>query len=102
MSHTRVKTTYNVEGPHGSTEVVQIFCHHNHSTDFTTFYWEDGEVVNLIVQEWDGPTLLDAIDLLTRPFKDGWGGELKEGVEYWNKLDKESNFGVLKLIKYKI
>jgi len=89
MSHTRVKTTYNVEGPHASTEKVTLICHHNHSSDYTTFYWEDGTIVNLVIQDWDGPTLLDAIELLIRPFKNEWGGELKEGVEYLTAREKE-------------
>lgn len=43
MSHTRVKTTYSVEGAYGSTETVSLYCHHNHCSDYTSFYDEDGK-----------------------------------------------------------
>ena len=84
MSHTRVKTTYSVQGAYASTEVVNLYCHHNHSSDFTTFYWEDGEVVNMVFQEWEsGNDLWDAMNRLWFPFKGEWGKELKDNVEYY-------------------
>jgi hypothetical protein len=42
MSHTRVKTTYSVEGAYGSTDTEELYCHHNHSADYTVFYNKDG------------------------------------------------------------
>jgi hypothetical protein len=84
MSHTRVKTTYSVEACYGSTETVAIYCHHNHCSDYTTFYWEDGSVVTMVFGEWEtGNDLWDAMNRLWYPFKDEWGGELKENVQYW-------------------
>ena len=86
MSRTQVKTTYNVEGPYGSTEVVELFCRHNHSTDFTTFYWKEKDkyvIANLVIQDWDGPTMWEAMTMLMYPFKGVWHKELKDGVEYW-------------------
>jgi hypothetical protein len=91
MSHTRVKTSYGVQGAYASTEAVNLYCHHNHSSDFVTFYWEDGEVVNMVFQEWEsGNDLWDAINRLWFPFKGEWGKELKEGVEYYGKAPWET------------
>jgi len=85
MSHTRVKTTYAVQGAYGSTDTVELFCHHNHSSDITTFYWEDGEVVNMVFGEWEtGNDLWDAMQRLWFPFKGKWHGPLKDNVEYWH------------------
>jgi len=85
MSHTRVKTTYSVEAAHGSTETVELFCHHNHSTDYVTFYWKDGEVVNMVFAEWEnGNDLWEAMLRLWYPFKKEWNKELKDNVEYWH------------------
>tara|TARA_R110000787_G_C13390778_1_gene442632 strand:+ start:755 stop:1036 length:282 start_codon:yes stop_codon:yes gene_type:complete len=90
MSHTRVKTTYGVEGAYASTEVVSLYCHHNHSSDFVTFYWENGEVVNMVFQEWEsGNDLWDAMNRLWFPFKGEWGKELKDGVEYYGNAPWE-------------
>lgn len=84
MSHLRVKTTYESEGGYGSTETHTLYCHHNLSCDFTTFYTEDGEVASMSFGEWSsGKDLWDAMIKLYSPFKDEWGGELKDGVEYY-------------------
>lgn len=84
MSHTRVKTTYSLEGPYGSTETVELYCHHNHSCDVTTFYDKDGCVTEMQFWSWDkGNDLWDAMERLIFPFKDEWGGELKDDVEYY-------------------
>lgn len=91
MSHTRVKTTYNVEGSYASTETVELYCHHNHSCDITTFYDKDGTVTAMCFQSWDsGKDLWDAMNRLWFPFKDKWGGELKDGVEYYYKAPWEA------------
>jgi len=90
MSHTRVKTTYSQEGIYGSTETVELYCHHNHSCDYTTFFWDDGSVARMSFEEWDsGNDLWDAMNRLYYPFKDEWGGELKDGVEYYYKAPWE-------------
>lgn len=84
MGHTRVKTTYSVQGVFASTEVVELYCHHNHSSDFTTFYWDDGTAVNMVFQSWEsGNDLWDAMNRLWFPFKEKWGGELKDNVELY-------------------
>ena len=91
MSHTRVKTTYGVEGEWGSTETKKLYCHHNHSCDITTFRDENGDYVSMIFQSWDkGNDLWDAMERLTFPFKDKWGGELKDNVEYYGVAPWES------------
>lgn len=86
MSHTKVKTTYSIEGPYASTETVELYCHHNHSCDTTTYYTKDGDVVDMCFSEWEsGNDLWDAMQRLWFPFKEEWNGELKEGVEYYHK-----------------
>ena len=87
MSHTRVKTTFEESGDYGSTEIIEIFCHHNHSNDITSFYYKDGETVDMLFQEWtiDSQDKWDAVQRLWSPFKDKWGNELKDGVEFYNK-----------------
>lgn len=91
MSHTRVKTTYNVEGAYGSTETKTLYCHHNHSNDSITFYDEDGEIYPMIFNEWvSGNDLWDAMNRLWYPYKGDWGrSELKDGVEYYYNLPEE-------------
>lgn len=87
MSKTRVKTTYSVEGAYASTDTVELYCLHNHSSDYTTFYWNDGNVVNMVFSEWEtGNDLWDAMNRLWYPFKGEWGNsELKDGVEFYGK-----------------
>lgn len=85
MSHTRVKTTYSVQGGYGSTETKSLYCHHNHSCDNTTFYDEDGSVTSMSFNEWEkGNDLFDAMERLWYPFKGEWDhSELKDGVEFY-------------------
>ena len=84
MSHTRVKTTYSIEGSWGSTETKTLYCPHNHSCDVTTFYDEDGDVTSMSFADWEsGHDLWDAMQKLWFPFKDEWGEELKDGVEHY-------------------
>ena len=86
MSHTRVKTTYSVEGAYASTETIPLYCHHNHSCDITSFYHDDGSLVQMCFGEWEsGNDLWDAMLRLDFPYKDEWGGELKDNVEYYHK-----------------
>lgn len=90
MSHTRVKTTYSVMGAYGSTETQTLYCHHNHSCDITTFYNEDGSVATMCFEDWyKGNDLWDAMNRLWYPFKDTWGGELKDKVEYYRQAPWE-------------
>lgn len=82
MSKTRVKTTYEEIGPYGAIDTFELYCNHNHSTDFTVFLNEKGEYADLSCFSDDG-TLWEAMQKLWYPFKDKWGGELKDGVEYY-------------------
>jgi len=91
MSHTRVKTTYSVQAAYGSTETVELYCHHNHTCDHTTFYDVDGGVKTMSFGEWEsGNDLWDAMERLWFPFKYDWGKELKDNVEYYHKAPWES------------
>ena len=84
MSHTKVKTIYESEGAYASTDKCILYCNHNHSCDCTTFYEENGEVASLVFCDWTtGKDKWDAVQKLWYPYKDKWGGELKEGVEYY-------------------
>lgn len=90
MSHTKVKTTYSLQGNYGSTETVELYCHHNHSCDTVTFYHKDGNIAGMCFGEWEsGNDLWDAMNRLWFPFKDKWDGELKEGVEFYSKAPFE-------------
>lgn len=92
MSHTKVKTTYSVEGAYASTETKTLYCHHDHCCDYTTFHNEDGSIVQMCFGEWEtGNDLWDAMQRLWFPFKDKWDGELKDGVEYYLKPPWEIN-----------
>ena len=85
MRHTRVKTTYTIHGEHGVAETLNLYCDHNHSTDITQFYNEDGYKIDMCFGGGEiGNTLLDAMILLWSPFDDEWGKKLKDGVEYYN------------------
>jgi len=88
MSHTKVKTTYAIQGKYGNTEIVNLYCHHNHSNETTTFYNEDGSITNMFFNEWETDNdLWDAINILWFPFKnESWGGDLKDNVEYYNQV----------------
>lgn len=87
MSHTRVKTTYSVEGAYGSTENRTLYCDHNHSSDYVRFYDEDGSTTEMCFGEWEsGNDLWDAMNRLWFPYKGEWGrSELKDGVEHYVK-----------------
>lgn len=90
MSHTRVKTTYSEEGLWGNTETKELFCHHNGVTDSVVFYtseYEDGEDIPCMVfDEWESRNnKWDAMQRLWFPYKEEWGGELKDGVEYYSR-----------------
>ena len=93
MSHTKVKTTYVEQGPYGSDDVKTLYCHHNHSCDVVTYYEENGEVALMFFEEWssDGKDKYDAMEKLFSPFKDKWGEELLDGVEYYHKPPWEEN-----------
>ena len=84
MSKLRVKTTYKVEGPYASTDIETLYCFHNMSCDCVTFYDSMGRVESMAFCEWDGDDLWDAMNRLWSPYKDEWGGELIDGVEYYH------------------
>lgn len=87
MSHTRVKTTYSVEGAWGSIDTESLYCHHNHSNDTTVFYNSNGSIQDMCFGEWErGNDLWDAMERLWMPFKDKWNGDLKDNVEYYIDL----------------
>ena len=84
MSHTRVKTTFSVQGAYASTEKKKLYCHHNHGNDTVTFYFETGEIAYMSFEEWvSGDDLWDAMNRLWFPFQETWNGKLKDGVEYY-------------------
>ena len=84
MSHTRVKTTYRVPGSYGYTEKKELYCHHNHGNDTTTFYDKYGDVQGMVFEQWIyDDDLWDAMYRLMYPYKGAWGEELKDGVEYY-------------------
>lgn len=87
MGKLRVKTEYEECGdPWGGTETRTLYCFHNVSNDTVTFYEESGEVADMSFSEWTpGKDKWDAMNKLWFPFKDEWGGELLDGVEYWYK-----------------
>lgn len=87
MSRTKVKTTYSIQGSYGSTEIKNLYCEHNHSSDYVKFYNEDGSVVEMCFNEWEtGDDLWDAMNRLWHPFKGDWSrSELIDKVEFYIK-----------------
>jgi hypothetical protein len=84
MSSTKVKTTYEEMGSHGSSKVRTLYCNHHSGSDTFTYYDEDGDVMGMAFQEWSrGKDLWDAMKRLYYPFKEKWHGELLDGVEYY-------------------
>lgn len=86
MSHTRVKTVFETEGAYGSTEYAVLYCHHNHSNDTVSFYFENGELATMCFHDWTFNNLWEAMHRLSEPFKGDWGKELKDGVEYYKEI----------------
>ena len=83
-------------GSYGGTDTEELYCHHNHSSDCTYFYNKRGNLVKMSFEDWEkGNDLWDAMNRLWSPFKDEWGGELKDGVEFyhippWEAQDMET------------
>lgn len=90
MSHYRLKTTYNTEGPFGSVETKSIFAHHNLGCDTVTFYDHDGEFIMTVPDTIDG-NILDAINRLYFPFKltEMNDTELMEGIEHMSEEERK-------------
>lgn len=90
MSHTKVKTKYTVEGSYGSIEYKTLYCHHNHSSDITTFFEEDGSIASMCFSEAEtGNEKWDAMNRLWYPYKGEWGrSDLKDGVEHYLKINE--------------
>ena len=86
MSSTWVKTEYCEQGTWGVTERHTLYCRHNHSCDITFFYNSRGQTMDMVFsQDPIGERRLwEAMNLLYSPFKDEWGEEYKDGVEYWD------------------
>jgi len=89
MSSVRVKTTYNTEGPHGTTEEHSIYANHNNSSDYVTYYDENGDII-LVVPDTIDNNILDAIMKLYVPqtYKDNQV-RLKDGIEHMTKEDRK-------------
>lgn len=86
MSHTKVKTTYSVQGQYGSTETLELYCDHNHGNDSIIFYDKDGDYQQMFFNEWEtGNDLYDAMERLYFPYVDKWYGVLKDNVELYIK-----------------
>lgn len=91
MSHTRVKTKYQ-EQVDRYLEERTLYCHHNHSADIVSFYGQDGYTIKLCFDDTTENNLWDAINRLIFPYKDKWGDELLEDVEYYNEGEIKINY----------
>lgn len=89
MSGFVVKTTYKTEGAYGSTEDNILYAKHNNSSDYVTFYDEDGDYMFTVPDTIDN-NLFDAIKRLYSPISKN---ELIENVEYV-KLDEYKPLGI--------
>ena len=86
MSHTRVKTTYQVEAEFGNTATQTLYCDHNHGTQSVIFYNEHGRFEEMVFSNINcGNSLWDAMQRLMEPYVASGAGELREGVEYYNE-----------------
>lgn len=77
MSHLKVKTNYNVEGSYGTVESHTVYADHNNSSDYVSFYDEDGTLLLTIPDTIDN-NLLDAINRLYSPMLNG---KLRSDIE---------------------
>jgi len=91
MSHLRVKTKYNTEGSFGSTEEKTLYAHHNLSSDYVTFYDDDGDVIMVVPDTIDN-NVLDAINRLYDPYE-GNGRKLKQDI---NQMSSEEMKTIIK------
>ena len=93
MGKLRVKAEYEICGdPWGGTEKRALYAFHNMSNDTVTFYEEDGSIADMLFEEWSsGKDKWDVMNKLWFPFKDKWGEELLEGVEYYTEAPWEAN-----------
>ena len=88
MSHTRVKAKYMEIGAYGQTEWHTLYCHHNHSCDIVSFHNEKGNCI-LSYGDTEHPNIFEVMQKLSFPFKEKWGNELEEGVEYLTEEDRK-------------
>lgn len=86
MSHVRVKTEYNTEGPHGSVEKKTLYAHHNLSNDYVTYYDDNGEWL-ITIPDTINDNVLDAIMRLYTPKVRSDGDELRQKVLYMTPED---------------
>ena len=78
-------------GDYGSTDTEELYCHHNHSCDVVSFHDSKGRVMDMSFMSWStDKDKWDAMQKLWFPFKDKWGEELLEGVEYYSEFKDES------------
>jgi hypothetical protein len=90
MSHYRLKTKYNTEGPYGSIdEDNTVYAHHELSCDYVSFYYGDGEFIMDVPGTIDN-NILEAINKLYKPFKKERG--FIDGVEPMDKEDCDKCF----------
>lgn len=87
MSHTKVKTEYDVEGPYGSIEKQVLYADHNNSSDYVTFYDGCGNWL-FCVEDTRDNNMLDAINRL---YLSHLNEDKVEHVstEEWNKIIKK-------------
>lgn len=93
MSHLRVKREYNEEGTYGSVDKFTLYCHHNLSCDYTTFYDHNGNVIFSFPDTMDN-NIFDAMIDLARPYKgDVRNNTLGNGISHMD-LDDMKKCGI--------
>ena len=81
MSHVRIKTTFEVSAPFGTTETKTLYAHHNNSCDVVTFYDDSGKFM-FSFEDTMPNSLMHAIHRLCELRRD-----LMPGVEFMNDED---------------
>lgn len=81
MSHYRVKTNYQTEGPYGTEETKTLHAHHNLTADIVTFYDDDGSVLFMFPDTIKN-NIFEAMKRLMEYHKPGTS-QLSDGIEYW-------------------
>lgn len=94
MSHNRIKTTYNEDGPFGSVEKKTLYCHQNLSCDYTTFYDEHGAFILSFPDTMDN-NIFEAMKKLAGGIYNDFreSNDLADGIEYMS-LDEQKKCGL--------
>lgn len=87
MSGYIVKTTYNVEGTYGQTEVKTLYCKHYNGCDQVCYYDEQGGCLFCVDDTLDN-NMFDAIIKLYSPQKQH-SAELEAGISYVNNEERK-------------